>query len=133
MCNLLLFEKFSSFLHRLEHWKSGFNTLDHYLDDFVFAGADCTNNCETLMGIFSEVSQELGIPLAENKTVGPITCITVLGLGIDTEHMMYGRSPCTRGRLLHMRERKRVFFPALFVFSSFSMGVWTRSGFFLLH
>ncbi|KAL5021117.1 hypothetical protein ScPMuIL_000272, partial [Solemya velum] len=33
-----IFEKFSSFLHWLIEYRTKHSTLDHYLDDFIFAG-----------------------------------------------------------------------------------------------
>ena len=83
-----LFEKFATFLQWVVKSKSGLDTLDHYLDDFIFAGAASSNNCKILMDTFKEVSQELGVPLAENKTVGPTTAMTFLGLYIDTVLML---------------------------------------------
>lgn len=83
-----LFEKFSTFLHWAVKSKSGFDTLDHYLDDFIFAGEEATNTCEILMDSFKELCLEIGVPIADNKTVGPTTSITFLGLVIDTERML---------------------------------------------
>jgi hypothetical protein len=60
------------------------DTLDHYLDDFIFAGANGSGNCALLMDVFKNICQELGVPLADNKTVGPTTLLTFLGLLIDT-------------------------------------------------
>lgn len=79
-----LFENFSTFLHWVVEKKSGLSTLDHYLDDVLFAGAALTNDCQKLMDTFCFVSQELGVPIAENKTEGPTTKLTFLGLEIDT-------------------------------------------------
>jgi hypothetical protein len=58
--------------------------LDHYLDDFFFAGESFTQNCAKLMETFVEVCKELGVPLAEDKTIGPTTQIRFLGMEIDT-------------------------------------------------
>jgi len=66
-----LFEKFATFLHRTVASISGLETLDHYLDDFFFAGANSTQNCTNLMQTFSKLCSQLGVPLADNKTVGP--------------------------------------------------------------
>ena len=68
--------------------KSGLDTLDHYLDDFIFAGVEGTNNCQLLMDTVFDISSELGVPIAENKTLGSTTCITFLGLDIDTLAMV---------------------------------------------
>ena len=82
-----LFEKFASFLHWVIEKESGIISLDHYLDDFLFGGAALTNDCRVLMDTFHLVSKEMGIPLAENKTEGPTTKLTYLGLDIDTVEM----------------------------------------------
>jgi hypothetical protein len=78
-----LFERFSSFLHWLVQDTSGIETLDHYLDDFIFAGSEFNNNRKILMDTFMNISSKLGVPIAENKTVWP-TFLAFLGLHIDT-------------------------------------------------
>ena len=67
---------------------SGLHEIDHYLDDFLFAGADKTSNCSKLMNTFTEVCSQSGVPIADDKTEGPSTRITDLGLLIDTENML---------------------------------------------
>ena len=64
------------------------DTLDHYLDDFLFAEEPLTNNCQILMESFTKMCQELGVPIADKKTVGPSTLITFLGLVADTLRMI---------------------------------------------
>jgi hypothetical protein len=64
--------------------ESGLHDIDHYLDDFLFAGADKTSNCSKLMNTFTEVCSQLGIPIADDKREGPSTRITYLDLLIDT-------------------------------------------------
>ena len=83
-----LFEKFATFLHWVVQSKTDLDTLDHYLDDFIFAGANGSGNCALLMDAFKHICQELGVPLADNKTVGPTTLLTFLGLLIDTVNMI---------------------------------------------
>ena len=61
--------------------------MDHYLDDFVFAGEENSERCKTLMNYFLSISQELGIPIVDEKSIGPVTVLTLLGLEIDTEDM----------------------------------------------
>ena len=41
-----------------------------------------------MMGVFSEVCEELGVPIAENKTLGPTTVLSFLGFVIDTKLKM---------------------------------------------
>lgn len=83
-----LFEKFSTFLHCVVKSNADLDSMDHYLDDFIFAGSAIIENCEALVETFLNVSQELGVPIAENKTVGPTNVLTFLGLEIDRVLMM---------------------------------------------
>jgi hypothetical protein len=46
---------------------------DHYLDDFFFAGESNTDNCKRLMKTFDHVCERLGVPIAKEKTEGPMT------------------------------------------------------------
>ena len=59
--------QFSTFLHWLVEKKSGSKNLDHYLDDFIFAGEENSNNCQMLMNCFLKICDELGVPIADEK------------------------------------------------------------------
>jgi hypothetical protein len=83
-----LFEKFATFLHCVVQSKTELDTLYHYLDDFIFAEASGSRNCALLMDAFKSICHELGVPLADNKTVGPTTLLRFLGLLIDTVNMI---------------------------------------------
>ena len=50
---------------------------------FFFAGESFTQNCAKLMETLVEVCKELGVPLAEDKTIGSTTQIILLGMEID--------------------------------------------------
>jgi hypothetical protein len=41
-----------------------------------------------MMWIFSEVCEELGVPIAENKSLDPTTVLPFLGFTIDTKLKM---------------------------------------------
>lgn len=45
----------------------------------MFAGSHGSTNCQ----YFQELCQLLGVPLSKEKTEGPSTCLSFLGLGID--------------------------------------------------
>lgn len=83
-----IWETFATFLHWLTHFKSGLNTLDHYLDDFIFAGRCGTQECAILMSTFSSLAKEIGVPIAHEKTSGPTTKLIFLGFEIDTLEMI---------------------------------------------
>lgn len=87
-----LIEKFATFLHRTVASISGLDTLDHYLDDVFFAGANSTQNCTKSMQTFSKLCSQLGVPLAESKTVGPYHKYYLLRFG--NRHSPYvGQNP----------------------------------------
>ena len=60
----------------------------HYLDDFLFAGPRNSLQCKYLMDEFDNTCQELGVPVAHDKTVGPTHILTFLGLQINTIDML---------------------------------------------
>ncbi|XP_053380846.1 uncharacterized protein LOC128548992 [Mercenaria mercenaria] len=82
-----LFETFSSFLHWLIEYLTGINSLDHYLDDFIFGSEKSSGSCMVLIDCVERVYTELGVPIAHEKSVGPTTVLTFLGLDIDTVAM----------------------------------------------
>jgi hypothetical protein len=82
-----VFEQFATFLNWLTTKFSGFNSVDHYLDDFIFAAPEA-QDCRHIMSTFQHLCSEIGVPLADDKSVGPTTCLTFLGLDIDTVQML---------------------------------------------
>ena len=75
-----LFEKFSSFLQWAVVRETGLNTIDNYLDDFFFAGSSSASDCQLLMDGFISLAITIGVPLAENKTTGPLLFFDIWGL-----------------------------------------------------
>ena len=82
------FEKFSTFIEWVVKSESDNNNIDHYLDDFFFAGKKGSDDCEIIMDTFFKVCDRLNVPVAAEKTVRPSTIIEYLGLTIDTENMI---------------------------------------------
>jgi hypothetical protein len=64
------------------------NTLDHYLDDFIFAGGKNTGDYKNLIDQFRSLCSEIDIPLADDKTIGTVTTLTSLGIEINTMEML---------------------------------------------
>lgn len=99
-----LFEKFSTFLEWAVKKDSRSDSIDHYLDDFIFAGRKGRTECRDLMHNFEKVCFELGVPLACDKTEGPTTVLVFLGLEIDTdkrEIRIPGEKVCALKELLN--------------------------------
>lgn len=85
-CNL--FEKFAHFLQWAVELRCGLHTVDHYLDDYIFMGSELSDDCATLMSSFTDLCEDLGVPLAVDKTLGPTTILPFLGFIINTELML---------------------------------------------
>ena len=67
--------------------RRGIQHMLHYLDDFFLIGAPHSPECIKSMNILRSVFEELGVPIAEHKTVGP-SMIVFLGISIDAESQM---------------------------------------------
>lgn len=81
-----LFEYFSTFLE----WQLKQQMLPsrcyvtHYLDDFLIQAPPGSTLCQQTMHCFTLLCQKLGIPLAHEKTEGPVCKLTFLGLELDS-------------------------------------------------
>ena len=56
----------------------------HYLDDFLIMGPPDSQVCADALCTFLALCEELGVPVAEEKTEGPSTTLTFLGIEIVT-------------------------------------------------
>ena len=48
-----------------------------------------SSDCLKIMDVFSNVCNKLGVPIADEKTMGPCTYIEILGLTIDTDELFF--------------------------------------------
>lgn len=64
--------------------RRGVRNVFHYLDDFIVIGAPQSPECEWAMRVLDEACAFLGMPIAEHKRDGPSTCLTFLGIEVDT-------------------------------------------------
>ena len=80
--------------------RRGVTHLDHYLDDYITIGPPRSLVCgQNLKGMQRECD-DLGVKLATEKTEGPASKITFLGIEVDTKAGIL-RLPPTK--LLHLR------------------------------
>ena len=63
---------------------SGVSNSVHYLDDFLFWGPARSSACGEALTVATSLFARLGLPTAPSKTVGPVTCLTFLGIEIDS-------------------------------------------------
>ena len=66
--------------------KRGVSFLDHFLDDFI-TGAASEANCARNLYLLETTCSTLNLPLALHKKEGPATCLTYLGIELDTVAM----------------------------------------------
>ena len=82
-----IFEKISdSLLWILNNFFQVYNVVK-VLDDFLFL-APTSSSCSRSHNIFRSLCARIGVPLAEHKTEGPVTCIPFLGIEIDSGKMV---------------------------------------------
>lgn len=65
----------------------GIQWIWHYLDDFITMGAPGAQECEHNRQTFLQTCDYLGVMVAQEKCMGPSTCLTFLGIEIDTIKM----------------------------------------------
>ena len=64
--------------------QQGIRDIFHYLDDFIIVAPPRSPECSLALKTLDRVCATLGVPIAEHKRDGPTTCITFLGIEIDT-------------------------------------------------
>ena len=79
----------------------GVRGLDHYLDDFSIVGNPKSPECGQNLELALATCADLGFPVATEKTEGPVTTITLLGIELDSEKLQL-RLP--QGKLEKLRE-----------------------------
>ncbi|CAG2250747.1 unnamed protein product [Mytilus edulis] len=62
--------------------------VSHLLDDFFFVGEANTNKCSVALNTFLTLSKTLGVPIKDEKTQLPTTCIIIYGIEIDSRAMV---------------------------------------------
>ena len=75
--------------------------IDHYLDDFVIVAPPRSGVCQRYLALLEEECRSLGVTLAPEKQVGPSTCLTFLGIQIDT---VSGRLSLPAEKLSRLRQ-----------------------------
>ena len=107
----------------------GIQCIVHYLDDF-FLCARSREECQAHMDNMVSLFSELGVPLADDKTVGPSQSVTYLGIEIDAASQVI-RLPVEKyddlmSKLVFWRQRKKCTkreLPSLISFLSFACKV----------
>ena len=64
--------------------QAGIPLIRHYLDDYIIISHPDIATCKQFITILHHECSRLGIPIAAHKSEGPTTCLTFLGIEIDT-------------------------------------------------
>ena len=80
MCH---FECFNTALEWVATVELGVTAMVHVIDDFLIM-SDSEDKCKQDLMAFTNLCQEIGVPLPPDKTVGPSTAIPFLGIILDT-------------------------------------------------
>ena len=78
-----IFEAFSTALEWLALHRLGASGVLHILDNFLFI-AESEEKCQADLKSFLNLCEYLGIPIAEEKTVGPHTVLQFASITLDT-------------------------------------------------
>lgn len=84
-----LWELYAAALHHLFERVlrvDGERVVIHYVDDFLFV-VESREHGQALRTAAERLCTLLGLPMADDKTEGPITCLTFLGIELDTVAM----------------------------------------------
>ena len=82
--------------------RRGASYVDHYIDDFITAGKQGTDECSNNFAIMHESCEDSGTPIEQAKSVGPLTLIDFLGIELDSEEMEIRLPADKLTRLVHM-------------------------------
>ena len=82
-----IFERFSTSLEWIAKNKLGISHIIHILDDFLILGKASTNECSKGLYTFLSLCHLIGVPINNDKTVEPTTCIVFMGVELDSASM----------------------------------------------
>ena len=77
-----IFEEFSSSLEWIARHKLGVENIIHILDDFLIIDQSLSR-CGSQLALFLDLCNELGVPIAQEKTAGPCHILSFAGIELD--------------------------------------------------
>lgn len=80
-----IFNAFSSGLKWIGQHKLGIPHIVHILDDFMFFGPPDSDVCNRSLHSFLDMCSSLGVPTKNEKTEEANTCMTFMGLELDSQ------------------------------------------------
>ena len=82
--------------------KRGVRAVSHYMDNFLLMGAPGTAQCSQALATTIATCEELGVPLAVDKTEGPVTKLSFLGIQLNAREMRTSLPPDKLAKLRTM-------------------------------
>lgn len=82
-----IFERFSTAIEWIAKTHLNISDIIHILDDFFMIGPQASEKCLKDLTSFLTFCKKVGIPIKAEKTVYPTTCITFMGLELDSVEM----------------------------------------------
>ena len=67
--------------------QAGVENIFYYIDDYIIVGPTGSPQCETGLLALQQIAHNLGVILVEDKTEGPATTLTILGIEVDSVAM----------------------------------------------
>jgi hypothetical protein len=86
-------ELYATALHHFFQHEIGIDDVVHYIDDFFFAHPQDLALAKQQLQLALDLCARLGIPMSPDKTVGPCTRITFLGILLDSIAMTASLEP----------------------------------------
>ena len=80
--------------------QNGSNHALHYLDDFLILGQANSRACQDSLTVALSLCNQVGLPVAPDKTEGPTTKLIFLGIELDTQRMQLRLPLDKKSRLL---------------------------------
>ena len=80
----------------------GVRAVVHYLDDILLVGPPGTDECQQALSITLATCEELGVPLSADKTEGPSTSLSFLGIELNSASMSTSLPAAKLARLRSM-------------------------------
>ena len=77
-----IFEEFSSSLEWMARHKLGIESIIHILDDFLIID-QLLSHCGSQLALFLDLCNELGVPIAHEKTAGPCHVLSFARIELD--------------------------------------------------
>ena len=94
-----LFNQLAEALEWILHNNYAVTHIIHYLDDFFTAGPPSSDVCQNSMDAMTQVCATLNVPIKLEKTEGPATSLTFLGISLDSVAMKASITPERKAEL----------------------------------